>query len=150
KNALKSTAPNVTIICSPNNPTGCLISQGDLISVLESSDGLVVVDEAYQEFSGQTVVPLLHEYPNLVVLRTFSKAMAMAGLRVGYLLAAPELVQQISKAVLPYNLNIISQTAAEIAIESYEKDLKPLVQGICIERDRLYVGIKEIDGLTPI
>ena len=148
--AIRSDHPDVTIICSPNNPTGCVISQADLDSLLDETRGLIVVDEAYFEFSGQTVVPLLERHANLVVLRTFSKAMALAGLRVGYLLAAPELVREISKAVLPYNLNFISQTAAEVAIEMYESKLKPLVAAITSERDRLYCGLQGIQGLTPV
>lgn len=149
-NAAKSDNPNVVIICSPNNPTGCILDQTDLVSLLEAAPGLVVVDEAYFEFSGQTVVPLLNQHPNLVVLRTFSKAMAMAALRVGYLLAAPELVREVAKAVLPYNLNAISQTAAEVAIEMYEPKLRPLVRSICAERDRLYRELSGIPGLAPV
>ena len=79
-----------------------------------------MVDEAYHEFAGRTVVPLLERHPNLVVLRTFSKAMALAGLRVGYLLASPELVREINKARLPYNLNFFSQAAALAALEEQE------------------------------
>src|SRR5258705_1493761 len=86
--------PDVTIICSPNNPTGCVISDEDLVVVLKAARGLIVVDEAYHEFAGHSAVPLLDKYENLVVLRTFSKAMAMAALRVGYLLAPPGLVLQ--------------------------------------------------------
>src|SRR5713226_6234861 len=85
--ALKSAKPDVIIICSPNNPTGCVMDPYDLVSLLEASSGLVVVDEAYFEFSEQTALALLEQHPNLVVLRTFSKAMAMAALRFGYLLA---------------------------------------------------------------
>lgn len=150
RTAVKSVSPEVTIICSPNNPTGCVIERDGLVSLLESSAGLVVIDEAYHEFSGESVVPLLNDYPNLVVLRTFSKAMAMAGLRVGYLLAAPELTREIAKAVLPYNLNTFSQTAAEVAIEMYESKLKPLVTLICAERDRLFVGLETIQSLKPV
>ena len=148
--AIKSVSPPVTIICSPNNPTGCVIDPTDLRCLLEATQGLIVIDEAYHEFSGETVVPLLRQYPNLVVLRTFSKAMAMAGLRVGYLLAAPELTQEIAKAVLPYNLNVISQTCAQVAIEMYESRLQPLVKLICAERDRMYGALKEIKGLEPV
>jgi len=147
---IEATTPDVTIVCSPNNPSGCVIDQDDLQSLLEVSRGLVVIDEAYHEFSGQTVVPLLRRYSNLVVLRTFSKAMAMAALRVGYLLAAPELVNEIRKAVLPYNLNTISQTAAEVAIELYESRVKPLVDTILQERDRLLVELARIPGLEPV
>ena len=150
RGAIESASPPVTIICSPNNPTGCVIDPKDLQSLLEATRGLIVIDEAYHEFSGESVVPLLRQHPNLIVLRTFSKAMAMAGLRVGYLLTAPELAQEIAKAVLPYNLNVISQTAAQVAVEMYESTLKPLVNLICAERDRVYERLKEIKGLEPV
>lgn len=142
--------PDVTIICSPNNPTGCVINESDLIALLKASRGLVVIDEAYHEFAQQSVVPLLNEHLNLIVLRTFSKAMAFAALRVGYLLAAPELVTEIRKAVLPYNLNAFSQIAAEVAIEKYSTLLGPTVEAIITERDRLYTAISHLRGLTPV
>ncbi|MDQ2975343.1 MAG: histidinol-phosphate transaminase [Acidobacteriota bacterium] len=147
---IEEAQPAVTIICSPNNPTGCVISDKELIVLLKAARGLIVVDEAYHEFAGHSVVELLDEHENLVVLRTFSKAMAMAALRVGYLLASPELVQEISKAVLPYNLNAFSQTAAEVSIEMFEARLKPLVEAICAERDRLYGELSSIPGLVPV
>ena len=140
----------VTVICSPNNPTGCVLSDDDLCGLLKSNDCLVVVDEAYHEFARHSVVPLLHEHKNLVVLRTFSKAMSMAALRVGYLLAAPELTREIGKAVLPYNLNAFSQTAAEVAIELYQEELRPQVQRIIDERERLYRQLSRLEGLTPL
>jgi len=142
--------PDVTIICSPNNPTGCRIHDLDLAALLEVSTGLVAVDEAYFEFSEQTIVPLLYQFKNLVVFRTFSKAMALAALRVGYLLAAPEIAREISKAVLPYNLNAFSQTIAEVAVEMYDAELRPLVARIIAERERIYAGIQEIDGLDAV
>ncbi|HEY2974326.1 MAG TPA: histidinol-phosphate transaminase [Pyrinomonadaceae bacterium] len=165
---IEETQPAVTIICSPNNPTGCVISDEHLVVLLKAAQGLIVVDEAYHEFAdpvspapgvvneqpgwsgGHSAVPLISDHENLVVLRTFSKAMAMAALRVGYLLASPALVVQIAKAVLPYNLNAFSQTAAEVAIEMFKSKLKPLVEGICAERDRLYVELANIPGLVPV
>jgi histidinol-phosphate aminotransferase len=150
KDAVRDVQPEVTIVCSPNNPTGCMLSDDDLRSLLELSSGLVVVDEAYHEFAGHSVVPLLDQHKNLVVLRTFSKAMAMAGLRLGYLLASPELTREIRKAVLPYNLNAVSQTAAEVAVEMYEDELRPLVTAIIAERARLYEGLSRISGLRPV
>jgi histidinol-phosphate aminotransferase len=153
-NALQKTIgdlqPDVTIVCSPNNPTGCLLSDEDLRALLRSTSGIVVVDEAYHEFAEHSVVPLLRDHENLVVLRTFSKAMALAALRVGYLLAAPELASEIVKAVLPYNLNAVSQTAAEVAVEMYEDELRPLVRKISAERERLYGELSRIAGLTPV
>ncbi|PYT04620.1 MAG: histidinol-phosphate transaminase, partial [Acidobacteria bacterium] len=138
KAALESLEPAVTIICSPNNPTGCAIAEPDLVALLEVSRGLIVVDEAYFEFADETAVSLLKRHDNLVVLRTFSKAMALAALRVGYLLTTPNLAREISKALLPYNLNLFSQTAAEVAIEMYDSNLKPLVRLILAERDRVH------------
>jgi len=148
--AVRDLEPDVTIICSPNNPTGCVLSDEDLCELLKGSDGLVVVDEAYHEFAEHSVVPLLREHKNLVVLRTFSKAMSMAALRVGYLLAAPELTREIGKAVLPYNLNAISQTAAEVAVEMYQQELRPQVEKIVAERERLYGELSKVKGLTPL
>jgi histidinol-phosphate aminotransferase len=148
--AIEEEQPDVTIICSPNNPTGCVIEAEDLRSLLRASRGLVVIDEAYHEFAQKSVVPLLAEHENLIVLRTFSKAMAFAALRVGYLLAAPELVREIGKAVLPYNLNVFSQIAAEVALEKYLTLLGPTVEAIIAERERLYLELSPIPGLHPL
>jgi len=148
--ATESFKPDVTIICSPNNPTGCRIADGDLVSLLENSDGLVAVDEAYFEFAGDSVVPLLKQHRNLVVLRTFSKALAMAALRVGYLLTTPDLAREVSKALLPYHINFFSQTAAEVAIEMYQNRLKPTVASIVSERDRVFGELSRISGLEPV
>ena len=148
--AMRSSTPDITIICSPNNPTGCVIPLRDLVSLLQTSTGLVVVDEAYFEFADETAVPLLEQNRNLVVLRTFSKAMAMAGLRVGYLLAASDLVREIAKAMLPYTLNIVSQTAAEVALEMYPTILKTRVSLIRSERSRLFAELGLIQGLSPV
>ncbi|HEY0762456.1 MAG TPA: histidinol-phosphate transaminase [Pyrinomonadaceae bacterium] len=142
--------PDVTIICSPNNPTGCVIDDDALRALLRASRGLVIVDEAYHEFSEHSVVPLLHEHENLIVLRTFSKAMAFAALRLGYLLAAPELVSEIRKAVLPYSVNLFAQIAAEVAMEHYETELRPLVKQIIAERERLFDALSKVEGLTPV
>ena len=147
---IEQTKPDVVILCSPNNPTGCVLSLEDLRRLLSIAPGLVVIDEAYHEFAQRSAVPLLKEFDRLVVLRTFSKAMALAALRVGYLLASPELVKETRKAVLPYNLNAFSQTAAEVAVDLYEAELLPLVRVIISERDRLFEELKKIQGLTPI
>ena len=142
--------PDVTIICSPNNPTGCVIDEVCLRTLLQTSRGLVVIDEAYHEFAEHSVVPLLAEHENLIVLRTFSKAMAFAALRIGYLLGSPDLVREIRKAVLPYNLNAFSQIAAEVAVENYESELRPLVRNIISERERLFAELSKINGLYPV
>lgn len=148
--AIEQHQPEVTIICSPNNPTGCVIRDADLILLLEAAHGLVVVDEAYFEFAEHTVVPLMHRYPNLMVTRTFSKAMAAAALRVGFLLAAPDVTREINKAVLPYNLNMFSQIVAETTLEMYDTHVRPLVETIIAEQSRLYDGLRQIEGVRPV
>lgn len=140
---------NLAIICSPNNPTGCVIGARDLATIARNSDGIVVVDQAYLEIGGEDFIPLLKDYKNLVILRTFSKAMAMGGLRVGYCLAAPELIREFNKAKMPYSLNFFSMTAAEVALENLHL-LQPLVEKIQSERERLFAELRKIRGLAPV
>jgi len=144
--ARRDSGAAVTIVCSPNNPTGASLAPADVERLCREGDGLVVVDEAYHEFAGETVVPLLERHPNLVVLRTFSKAMALAGLRVGYLLASPDLVREVNKARLPYNLNFFSDLAARAALE--EKGvLERTVDELVAERDRLIARLSDLPGV---
>jgi len=128
---------DVVVVCSPNNPTGNLLERDALVALLRNAKGLVLLDEAYHEFSGQTALPLLQEHRNLVVLRTFSKAKAMAGLRFGYMMAHPEIAREVYKSKLPYNVNVFTLTAAEVVIE--QRDV--LDRGIAVlirERDRVF------------
>lgn len=148
REAVTTHNPTLTIICSPNNPTGCTISASELSVLLESTPGLVVVDQAYVEIGGEDFVPLLSSHPNLVILRTFSKAMAMGGLRVGYCLASPDLITEFNKAKMPYSLNLFSMIAAEVALER-QVELKPSVTAMAIEKDRLLAELAKIPGLTP-
>jgi histidinol-phosphate/aromatic aminotransferase/cobyric acid decarboxylase-like protein len=144
--ARRASGAPVTIVCSPNNPTGNSLPLADVERLCRDGDGLVVIDEAYHEFSGQTVVPLLERHPNLVVLRTFSKAMALAGLRVGYLLASPGLVREIDKGRLPYNLNFFSQAAAIAALQE-EDALAAGVRRLVAERERLLAYLADMPGV---
>jgi histidinol-phosphate aminotransferase len=145
----KGERADVVIICSPNNPTGCRLEEREVFDLASNFDGIVIIDEAYHEFSGRTVAGLLEELPNLIVLRTFSKAMAMAGLRVGYLLARPEVAREVHKATLPYNLNFFSATAAEVACEKFDL-LRPQIERIVRERERLQSELHEIPGIEPV
>jgi histidinol-phosphate aminotransferase len=140
---------DLTIICSPNNPTGCIINIRDLASLLRNTRGLIVIDQAYLEFGGENFVPLLSEHQNLVILRTFSKAMAMGGLRVGYCLAAPELIREFNKAKMPYSLNFFSIIAAQVALENLHL-LEPLVGAVRNEYNRLFEEVGKIEGLRPV
>ncbi|MFN7828295.1 MAG: histidinol-phosphate transaminase [Acidobacteriota bacterium] len=147
--AIRVHDPVLTIICSPNNPTGCTIAREDLISLLRATPGLVIVDQAYLEIGGEDFVPLLRDHANLVILRTFSKAMAMGGLRVGYCLAAPQLITEFNKAKMPYSLNIFSMIAAEVTLER-QHELTPLVEAMARERERLFAELSLIPGLRPV
>jgi histidinol-phosphate aminotransferase len=133
---------DVVVICSPNNPTGNVLDRDALIAVLQNAKGIVLVDEAYHEFSGQTAVPLLAAHPNLVVLRTFSKAMAMAGLRFGYMMAHPEIAREIYKSKLPYNVNVFTLAAAEIVIEKHDV-LNRGITTLVRERDRVFAELQK-------
>ena len=148
RRARRESAAGVTIVCSPNNPTGGVVAVEDVERLCADGDGLVVVDEAYHEFSGQSVVPLLARHENLVVLRTFSKAMSLAGLRVGYLLASPALVREINKARLPYNLNFFSQAAALAALEQ-RRELESVVRRLVAMREEMLQALAAMPGVRP-
>jgi histidinol-phosphate aminotransferase len=113
----RARAAKVVLLTTPNNPTGSVLTASDIERVLDATRGLVVVDEAYREFCGQDFAPLLRRYPHLVLLRTFSKARGLAGLRFGYLLADPRLVTEIRKVLLPYNVSALTQAAALVLLE---------------------------------
>jgi histidinol-phosphate aminotransferase len=114
--------------------------------LIEAVPGVLVIDEAYYEFSGQTVLPLLQTYPQLLVFRTLSKV-GMAGLRVGILLGHPELVYEINKVRLPYNLSAYSQAAAVVVLQHWE-ELAPEFRTIISERERLREGLGRCAGVT--
>ncbi len=92
-------------ICNPNNPTGTAIDESSIISVLERSKGIVVVDEAYYEFYGKSVIGLIDKYKNLVVLRTFSKAFGLAGLRLGYVVASSDIIDRLNRSKQEFNVS---------------------------------------------
>lgn len=144
---LKAGQEGIIFIAYPNNPTGNLFSQEAIIRIVEEGSSLVVVDEAYYEFSGKTFLPFVKKYPNLVVLRTFSKAFGLAGARVGYLAANKELIDEILKVKLPYNLNAISQLLATITLK-HRDILKEMIDEITSERERVYEELQKIPGIT--
>ncbi len=141
--------PNAKIIfvSSPNNPTGNLVSQDQTRRLLDT--GLVVVvDEAYFEFSGETVAGLVSEHENLVVLRTMSKWAGLAGLRVGYGLMSPKLVQHIIDIKSPYNVNVAAEAALIASLEDADVLLER-VRGIVTERERMFGLLQDISGVKP-
>jgi histidinol-phosphate aminotransferase len=142
----RESGAGVVIINNPNNPTGSAIAEDAVRSILDQFEGFVLLDEAYYEFCGRSGFGLLAEYPRLIITRTFSKAMGMAGLRLGYLMAHPDLVEQIAKAKLPYNINQFSLTAAEVALENSER-FRPAIEIIMREKKRLEKDLADLPGV---
>jgi len=144
---IKECPPALTFLASPNNPTGNCFSRDRIRAIIESSPGIVVVDEAYHNFYGQTFLPLLLQYDNLVILRTLSK-IGFAAARVGFLVGSAELVRQLNKVRLPYNLSAFSQAAAGFYLDHEETFLKQ-AQDIRVWREGLYSELLAIKGIQP-
>ncbi len=136
----------VLLVCSPNNPTGTVLEEEGLKRILDGYSGYVLLDEAYYEFCGQSGLKFLKTCPRLIITRTFSKAMGMAGLRVGYLMAHPELAAQIAKAKLPYSVNQFSLTAAQVALDNLDR-FRTAIDAILKERERLRDGLRKVPGV---
>jgi len=137
----------VIFVTSPNNPTANLTSVEDILELVKS-DIVVVVDEAYYEFSGLTVVPLVSRYENLIVLRSFSKWAGLAGLRVGYGIMSPELVRYIIKIKQPYNINVAAQVAVRQSLIDLDY-MKDTIRRLIEERERLLVKLAGLGFLKP-
>jgi histidinol-phosphate aminotransferase len=137
----------VVVLNSPNNPTGSALPPDGVERILESTDALVLCDEAYQDFGGPTAVPLLPSSPRVVVLRTFSKAFGLAGLRFGYALAHPVLAREIAKGKLPYNVNAITLAAAATLMEHAEIRTER-IRALVATRDRTVDRLRTISGIT--
>ena len=141
--------PVLTFITTPNNPTGSAISIEDIEKIAKATPGLLVVDEAYAEFSDEkSAATLLAKYPHVVVIRTMSKAFAFAGARVGYLVADPVVVNAMFLIRLPYHLSALTQAAAEVAL-GFNKELLATVATLRTDRDRVAAQLIAM-GLTVI
>lgn len=137
----------IIFLANPNNPTGTITPQQDILELVDT--GLpVLVDEAYYEFGGETVAPLVSRYENLMVLRTFSKWAGLAGLRVGYGLFPPKIADYLLRIKIPYNVNV----AALVAVQESLKDIDYLmgrVKAIITERERLFAKLEKLEWLKP-
>ncbi len=144
--AIEEHRPSVVVVCSPNNPTGSVLSADEISTICAAAPGIVAVDQAYVEFGGESAIPLLGRHGNLVVLRTFSKAGGLAGLRVGYCATSRELTTEIGKAKLPYNLDFFSMAAATAVVRNWplmQKTIDLLIE----ERERVREALSNISGV---
>lgn len=137
----------VVVLNSPNNPTGSALPDGAVERILEETGALVVCDEAYQEFGGPTALPLLRVSSRVVVLRTFSKALGMAGLRFGLALAHPAVARELAKGKLPYNVNVVTLAAAAAALR-HRDELAERVRRIIEQRGRLTARLSALPALA--
>ena len=136
-NKAKEINPKIIFICNPNNPTGYLIAKDEIIKLLDNVDSIVVVDEAYMEFAEGSMVDEITKYDNLIVLRTLSKALGLAAIRLGYMASNQDIINIINKVKSPYNLNSISQFIGIKALQEKDKIFK-YVEEVKLERDYLY------------
>ena len=147
---VRAADPDIIILCTPNNPTGTLLSLDVVEAVYEASRGIVIVDEAYQEFAPKNAVSaltLLEGRPRLAVSRTMSKAFAFAGARVGYLAASPTFIDALRLVRLPYHLSALTQAAAVAALRN-SKVMLSMVDDIVVQRDRISATLEAL-GYLP-
>lgn len=150
REAIAEHQPDIVMLCSPNNPTGTPLSLSSIEAAYEATNGIVVVDEAYAEFSHaqeNSAVSLLPGRPRLLVSRTMSKAFAFAGARLGYLAADPAVVDALRLVRLPYHLSAFTQAAAEAALD-HSAAMLETVADIQVQRDRLLLELAEL-GYDP-
>jgi histidinol-phosphate aminotransferase len=145
-----SVKPTLTFITTPNNPTGSVVKLAEIIELAKaaaSAGGLLVVDEAYAEFSSEvSAATLIAQYPNVIVIRTMSKAFAFAGARLGYLIADPAVIDALQLVRLPYHLSAITQAVAEVAL-SFSAELLAGVDTLIAQREIVQAELAKL-GLT--
>lgn len=144
--AANAHAAKLVVVISPNNPTGSVVTEADLRKLHDSTQALIAVDEAYRHFTEQEFVPLLRDCERLILMRTFSKSYAAAAIRLGWVLAAPEVCDTISKVLMPYNLSAVSCEIARALVarpDLVEKRIREVVE----ERARLASELATIPGL---
>ena len=146
--AVTEKKPSLVFLCSPNNPTGSPLTTAEIERIAKECPGILAVDEAYFEFGGSMGRDLLPHYPHMALSRTFSKAVGMAGLRIGYMLAAPEVAAEVEKAQLPYALNGFSR-AVGLAVCQHYGIIREQAKVIVEERDALYHKLRLLSGIHP-
>ena len=140
----------IIFICSPNNPTGHSINRSDIETLMANFEGIIVVDEAYINFSRQrSFIQELTEYSNLVVLQTLSKAWGLAGLRVGMAFASQEIIEVMNMVKPPYNMNDASQQLAIQALQNIDQ-VNDWIKQTIIQRDLLVIGLKDFEFVLDI
>ncbi|MGZ8176283.1 histidinol-phosphate transaminase [Methylobacter sp.] len=144
--AIDQHQPSVIFLAYPNNPTGNLFSEASIRDIIKTAKGLVVIDEAYAPFADASFIDSLGQYDNLLVMRTVSK-LGLAGLRLGYIAGMPDIIEQLHKIRLPYNINSLTQISADFAL-SNKALFDQQTQQICAERSVVFNRLNALDGIT--
>jgi histidinol-phosphate aminotransferase len=144
--AIEKHQPSVIFLAYPNNPTGNLFSEASIREIIKAAKGLVVIDEAYAPFANASFIDSLEQHDNLLVMRTVSK-LGLAGLRLGYIAGAPEIIAELHKIRLPYNINTLTQASADFAL-SHKAMFDQQTQSICAERSIVYDRLNALNGIT--
>jgi histidinol-phosphate aminotransferase len=143
---IASARPAVVFVCSPNNPTGTVEASSTIAALLDAAPGLVVVDEAYGEFAPWSALKLVRDDLPLVVVRTYSKVWSMAGLRLGFAVAPPWVVEELEKVVLPYHLDTATQIAGRVALD-FGAEMADRVERLVAERERVARALASVAGI---
>ena len=146
KEKIKNNFPALIFLSCPNSPTGNLFSRDKIEAIIKKAPGVVVIDEAYADFSGQTMLPLLKKYDNVIFLKTLSK-LGMASIRLGFLIGSPKIIEQLDKVRLPYNINSLSQIAAGFFLDN-KREFSKQIKEITKRRDELYKALKQIPWMN--
>ena len=141
-----SEKPRVCIFCSPSNPTGYEMSLDIIEKLCTITSGLILLDEAYAEFSDQTAIHLIRKYPNLVISRTFSKAFCLAGLRFGYILGQKQVIEQLSKVNIPFNVNLFTELVVTRLLVN-RSFMQENVSFLKMERERIFTEMLKIKSV---
>ncbi len=148
--AMEVSQAALTVVCSPNNPTGYAFPFESLERMAEAAPGFLVTDEAYVEFvEGPNAGELVRRYPNVLVMRTFSKAMGLAGLRLGYLMAHPDVIVELEKPRLPFLIDRLSEAVGLTMLE-HQDLVRERVEVMTKERTKLLAALAEMDGVETV
>ena len=140
---IKENNPKLVILCNPNNPTGSVLTKEEVRKIVKSTDALIALDEAYMEFSDESLIDEVMDYDNLLIVKTVSKAFSLAGIRMGYIVANEEIITSIEKVRAPYNLNSLSTYVATEALRQKER-MFDYVKKIKEEREKIYKALVDL------
>lgn len=138
---------SLAVICNPNNPTGNALTLAEIEDIAQHTSCVLMIDEAYVEFYGQSVASLLKKYPKLLVARTFSKAYGLAAARCGYLLGDKDVISMIGKVFMPYHMNVMTLVTAYTVFQMRDEYV-PRIQQIVAERERMMALYAGLEGFT--